>query len=171
VETSLSAAALGFLIGSMAPNAIAASSMATPFMILSILFGGFYINSASIPVWLGWLKNLSTIHWSFVAFCVNEFEGQTFTCEASSEKACIQYGYEELQFLSFKKFTTWEAILYLAILLVGFHIIAYLILRFNRTKYQKLKNRASIVDDKNTIPQVNAITSINIAPIENKKCK
>merc|ERR1711971_126789 len=55
--------------------------MAPIIMVLTILFGGFYINAGSMPVWIGWLENVSTIKWCFEAYCINEFTGLEF-CDA-----------------------------------------------------------------------------------------
>ncbi|ETO27167.1 ATP-binding cassette superfamily [Reticulomyxa filosa] len=91
VLTSFTAMALGFLVASFAPNVDAANAMAPPFMILMILFGGFYINIKNIPVWLGWLQNLSSIRWAYMAFCINEFKNEKFHC-SSTDSACISTG-------------------------------------------------------------------------------
>merc|ERR1712228_240403 len=47
--------------GAMAPNIDAAQAMTPLLMVLMILFGGFYINAGSMPVWIAWLENLSII--------------------------------------------------------------------------------------------------------------
>ena len=49
-------------------------------VVLMILFGGFYINVDSLPVWLAWLQYLSIMRWSFSGLAVNEFTGATFSC-------------------------------------------------------------------------------------------
>lgn len=50
---------LGMIIASAAPTTEAANAIAPLFVVLMILFGGFYINIESLPVWLQWVQYLS----------------------------------------------------------------------------------------------------------------
>eukprot|EP00891_Asterochloris_glomerata_P008052 jgi/Astpho2/8052/Aster-03001 len=44
-------------------------------LLLSLLFGGFLVNVASIPGWLRWLQYLSIFHYAFQAMLINELQG------------------------------------------------------------------------------------------------
>lgn len=39
-----------------------------------ILFGGFFVNSATYPAWVGWFQYLSPIRYGFEALMRNEFD-------------------------------------------------------------------------------------------------
>jgi len=138
VLTSLAAISMGFLIAAMAPSVEASNVMASPLMILQVMFAGFYINLENIPIWLRWLSNFSYVRWAFVSFAINEFEGETFTC--TQQGACIATGEQELQTLSFSGYTLGESIRNVILLIAGFHILALLFLRFNRVKYMQATN-------------------------------
>jgi len=136
VLTSLSAISLGFLIAAMAPSVEGANVMASPMMILQIMFAGFYINLENIPIWLRWLSNLSYVRWAFMAFAINEFKGAKFHCD--SDEACLSTGEEVLKRMSFDTYTLGEAIRNVILLFIGFHLLAYIFLRVNRAKYMNV---------------------------------
>jgi len=131
VLISLSAVGIGFMVGACAPNMDAANAMAPLLMVLTILFGGFYINAGSMPEWIGWLENLSTIKWCFEAYCINEFKGLEF-CDA--EFGC-ESGEEVLAKLSFDKYDVWIPMAALASLFAAFHVIAFTCLKFVTVSY------------------------------------
>merc|ERR1711933_414993 len=119
VIVAIAAVGLGFLIGAMTPNVDAANAMTPLIMVLMILFGGFYINSGSMPVWIAWLENLSIIKWVFEAYCINEYKG--------------------LELLNFDKYNNrvWIPMSILLSLFGGFHMIAYSCLRFSSVRYMR----------------------------------
>lgn len=51
-----------------------------------MLFGGFFLNTSDIPVWLIWLKYFSPFKFGFEIACLNEFDGLHFVCSASEKK-------------------------------------------------------------------------------------
>ncbi|CAI7855355.1 unnamed protein product, partial [Closterium sp. NIES-53] len=71
---------LGIVIGSIAPTPQIALAMGPLFTVVLMLFGGFYVNIDSIPVWIRWVRYISPIQWGFVGLAVNQFEGLTFSC-------------------------------------------------------------------------------------------
>lgn len=85
------AVALGYAISSMAPDAKVAQAVGPPLLIVLILFGGFYINTASLPPGSEWVQYISYIKWAFQALALNEFEGATFDC-GTQLKGCEPTG-------------------------------------------------------------------------------
>ena len=173
VAVSLAAIGLGFCVGSIAPTVDAASAMAPTFMVLMILFGGFYINTENIPDWIEWLSNVSTIQWTFAAFCINEFKGVEFVCDDISmnsdnssgsqqgDEGCVRTGEQVIELLSFDSYTLWECVGYLFILMAVFHVIAFLVLRFNKEKYLNVSPGKWVVDDdEDTSEQVSEPTDV-----------
>ena len=58
-----------------------------------ILFGGFYINIESLPVWLRWVQYLSLMRFAFEGLCVNEMKDLVFSCDDIEEGgACVETG-------------------------------------------------------------------------------
>ena len=58
-----------------------APQVAPAVVVLFLMFSGYFLNEASIPVWLTWLSNISFIGWTFQALCINEFQGRAFDCD------------------------------------------------------------------------------------------
>merc|ERR1712039_784216 len=138
VLISLSAVGIGSFAGSCAPSIDAANAMAPLIMVLMILFGGFYINSDSMPEWLGWLENVSTIKWVFYAYCVNEYTGLELECDdIDPGTGCQETGEEVLELLSFDQLGLWTPTAIVGGLFVGFHVLAFTCLSVNNEKYME----------------------------------
>lgn len=117
-------------------------------MVVSILFGGFYINAESMPDWLEWLENLSAIKWCFEAYSINEFTGLEF-CD--SDDNC-QTGEDVLILLSFDMHSVWTPTLTLFLLFCCFHCIAFACLKKNRVRYIKCDEPTEkLVNDEETV--------------------
>merc|ERR1712129_316947 len=104
---------------------------------LMILFSGFFIHIESLPIWIKWMSYVSTIRWSFMAFVLYEFEGQTgYECnELQSKYQCITNGEQVLQRLGFDEYTKEFSVAMIAVLLGSFHILAFVMLKVNRIRY------------------------------------
>lgn len=136
------AIALGLIVGGLAPNVETANAIAPIIVVLMILFGGFYINVESLPVWLRWVEYLSLMQWSFKAMCINEFATTTFTCDdVSPGQPCITDGSTVLERLSFDDSTVVGCVIALVVFLAVMHVIAYMILRCKKRRYQKLSTK------------------------------
>lgn len=111
--SSLTAAALTLrprkrtvITGIMIPNIEAAGALAMPFLLIQILFSGFYLSKGAIPVWFIWAYYLSFFHYSLLVLIKNLFEGFYFAectpswtrfCpfgpgRASADRLLLQYG-------------------------------------------------------------------------------
>eukprot|EP01052_Picozoa_sp_SAG31_P027973 SAG31_NODE_2663_length_5278_cov_29.536011_3_plen_233_part_00 len=65
---------LGMLISSLVRNVEMAPRVAPAFVILFLMFSGFFLNDESVPVYMSWLKHISFIRYTFQGLCVNEFK-------------------------------------------------------------------------------------------------
>ena len=77
-SSSSSSSALSFgssQIGAAAPTQQVALAFGPLATVIFMLFGGFYVNLDSIPVWLRWIRYISPIQWGFVGAAVNQFSG------------------------------------------------------------------------------------------------
>ncbi len=129
--------ALGLAISSYASSMEVAGSMGPTFIIIGILFGGFYIDVNSVPIVLNGITYLSVFRWAFQALCINEFEGRTYSCD-TSPNLCLLTGEEVLQTLGFDSYPIGIPILSLFMLLIGFLASMYMFLRINRVRYTPL---------------------------------
>ena len=62
-------------MSSIAPTPQTALALGPLATVVAMLFGGFYVNLNSIPVWIRWFSNCSPIKWGFIGLAVNEFSG------------------------------------------------------------------------------------------------
>ena len=132
---------LGMIIASAAPTPESANAIAPLFVVLMILFGGFYINIDSLPDWLQWVQYLSLMRYAFEGLAVNEFSSAVFTCEDVKEDgACIEDGREVLDRLSFTMSVP-EVFKCLVIFFCIEHLVAYVILSVSAKKYQVLTEK------------------------------
>jgi len=60
---ALSATGYGYMISALAPTIEAANALAPPLMVPLLLFGGFFLQSDSVPVYFIWLKYLSWFYY------------------------------------------------------------------------------------------------------------
>mmetsp|Transcript_32199 Transcript_32199/g.37836 ORF Transcript_32199/g.37836 Transcript_32199/m.37836 type:complete len:663 (-) Transcript_32199:31-2019(-) len=142
LEIGFAAVGLGMFVASVAPNEQAATASAPVIVVLMILFGGFYINVESLPDAVSWIQYLSIMRWGFMGFVVNEFQGETFSChgvDVDAGEACVKTGEEQISRLSFKGETVGGAIFGLFCMIVGFNVLAYIVLRLNKRKYAKIE--------------------------------
>jgi ABC-type multidrug transport system permease subunit len=62
---TLTSMAIGFLISALSPTVFIANAIGAPVLIIFLLFGGFYINTDSLPVGSQWVPYISFIKWGF----------------------------------------------------------------------------------------------------------
>ena len=136
--TTLVAISLGLAVSAFAPSVEAASAIGPPLMVIGILFGGFYIDIASLPIVANWIPYFSFIRWAFEAYCINEYKGLKFNCHGAAKGACRMTGEEVLYGLSFDGHTTSYPVFGLGMVWLGFLAVAYTILHNSKAKYTPL---------------------------------
>ena len=136
VLTRLTGEAIGIFVSAAMPTIELAQALAPFFVIMFLLFGGFYINQESMPEGAKWVKYCSYFYWGFTALARNEFIGETFGCPPSElSPNCVFTGEEQLTLLGFDQYSTAESIIALILIQICFHCFAYLSLRFIKTRY------------------------------------
>jgi ABC-type multidrug transport system ATPase subunit len=113
-----------------------APQIAPAVVVLFLMFSGYFLNEASLPAVLGWMKYLSFIRYAFQALCVNEFKDADFSC-APTDPDCVN-GNQVLERLSFDDITVPDRSAILIAMLVGWNILAYCILIMRRPKFLRL---------------------------------
>jgi hypothetical protein len=79
---SCSAQALGLAVGAAAPSTEAALAIGPAAILVSIVFGGLFVNEMTVPRALAWAPRTSLIKHAFEGACVNELRGQAFETRA-----------------------------------------------------------------------------------------
>ena len=137
---SLCSTGLGLSISASASDIHIATTMASPIMIIMLLFGGFYANLDTIPKFISWLQYFSFINWGFQGLIINEFTGKNMNCnDIQDSQACLTTGNDVLSRYSFDKFSEAECTLCLWSIGIFLHIIAYISLRRNKPQYQQIE--------------------------------
>ncbi|EME31097.1 ABC transporter, ATP-binding protein isoform 1 [Galdieria sulphuraria] len=81
--TILTAEGLASAVASSAPNPQVASAITPAFIVVSLLFGGFFLSSGQIPNYFIWLKYLSFFYYSYGSLLQVQFEDWRFYNGAS----------------------------------------------------------------------------------------
>lgn len=116
--TSVLAESLSIAISVMTGDAQSAAGIIPVFVILAVLFGGFFIGSEELAGWIGWAKYLSFVFYAFNALGKNEFTNEG------------PFGNEIVD--SFNGLSIWENIAALCAIFVIFRLIGYLFLHYLR---------------------------------------
>lgn len=150
---ALTCQAFASVVSVLVPTQAAAFALAPAVSVILILFGGFYINQDTVPVGARWVKYISAFYYGFYALMINEMEGQEFECrtegletndlgESVSEQEpgqdCPITGQSILGDFGFTEFTIGQTQLLQFALFLGWHSLAYAILRFNKPRFAKL---------------------------------
>eukprot|EP00183_Erythrolobus_madagascarensis_P001359 CAMPEP_0185850942 /NCGR_PEP_ID=MMETSP1354-20130828/4874_1 /TAXON_ID=708628 /ORGANISM="Erythrolobus madagascarensis, Strain CCMP3276" /LENGTH=740 /DNA_ID=CAMNT_0028551673 /DNA_START=159 /DNA_END=2381 /DNA_ORIENTATION=+ len=84
LTTVLAAQSMGLFVSALVMDIKRGQVILTCFMLGSMLVGGYYVNNSNIPDWLGWLKYVSFVQYSFTALFINEFDDSVFACVPGS---------------------------------------------------------------------------------------
>nr|AAB06578.1 white [Drosophila simulans] len=121
----------GYLISCASSSTSMALSVGPPVIIPFLLFGGFFLNSGSVPVYLKWLSYLSWFRYANEGLLINQWadvEPGEISC-TSSNTTCPSSGKVILETLNFSAADLPLDYVGLAILIVSFQVLAYLALR------------------------------------------
>jgi len=134
--TANAAFSLGYAISAVAPTVGVALAIAPLIMMPLLIFGGFFVNTDSIPKYFIWLEYMSFFKYGFEAIVVNEWNGKTIGCD-TGEICALTSGAQVIQSLGLNADNFGRDLGVLAILLIGFRVIAYLfLLRRSRQREQ-----------------------------------
>mmetsp|Transcript_42959 Transcript_42959/g.99393 ORF Transcript_42959/g.99393 Transcript_42959/m.99393 type:complete len:269 (-) Transcript_42959:72-878(-) len=139
VLNSICATSLGILVSAATSSFREANSIAPVIMVISLLFGGFYVNSQNMHPFLVGLSQLSFIRHTFAALSINEFKGLHIPCEKGAAD-CVSGGDQVLSRLSLDTLTLGRAILGQVALIGMFNICALAALRRNMPSFEPLKS-------------------------------
>lgn len=133
------AISFGYFVGSLSDNIMIVQALAAPLMIPLMIFGGFYLNNDSTPIYLIWLKYLSWFYYANESLQINQWTDVEFDCKNCTgiqipSEDCPKelkttyvdvlttYGFDEGNFA--------RDVLLLLALCVGFRTLSLLILLF-----------------------------------------
>jgi len=118
---------LGYLLSCLTSNVDVALAIAPIVIIPSMLFGGFFLNASSVPVWLVWLKYLSWLFYGFEALMINQWDGvEGIQCDRKG--GCLEDGESVLSDRGFVESRFWVDIIILLVMIVVLRTLAFLAL-------------------------------------------
>lgn len=111
---------------------------------------GFFVQINSMPVYVRWLKWVAYVYYAFGALAENEFVGQFYDCPlpgGESDPGCVQYtGAFIMDSLAFPHDWIVKHIVILVSFVVGFYLIAGVVLRYKRVEITIARARNSDTD-------------------------
>ncbi|XP_076634762.1 ABC transporter G family member 3 [Colletes latitarsis] len=131
----------GYLISCISSSLSMALSIGPPVIIPFLLFGGYFLNTASIPFYFEWFSYLSWFRYGNEALLINQWSGvETIECTRSNA-TCPKSGRMVLQIYNFKEEHFWTDIICLFSLIAVFRFLAFLALlsKTRRTKRNIVK--------------------------------
>ncbi|XP_060816779.1 protein white-like isoform X1 [Bombus pascuorum] len=118
----------GYLISCVSSNLSMALSIGPPVIIPFLLFGGFFLNTASVPSYFKWFSYLSWFRYGNEALLINQWSQVEFIECTRSNATCPKSGQMVLQTFNFKQEHFWTDIACLFALIVAFRFLAFLAL-------------------------------------------
>ncbi|XP_064110932.1 protein white-like [Macrobrachium nipponense] len=135
VLTTWTAVSFGHLLSCLSSSVDMALTLMAPLLMPLMLFGGFFLNTRSTPVYLRGLKYLSWFHYGNEALVLNQWTGVTnITC--STGETCYADGEAVITRMGYDDSNIGQSLVGLACLIVGFRLLAYffLLLKTRRSK-------------------------------------
>ncbi|KAM0733916.1 Protein white [Formica fusca] len=126
----------GYLISCISNSVTTALSIGPPVIIPFLLFGGFFLNTASVPSYFLWFSYLSWFRYGNEALLVNQWsEIDSIDC-TTSNITCPKSGRTVLQIYNFRKENFPMDILCLFALIAAFRLLAFFAL-LSKTRRSK----------------------------------
>ncbi|KAL8603575.1 hypothetical protein ACOMHN_022527 [Nucella lapillus] len=129
------AVSFGLMISCLAGNVNIALAIAPPILIPFMMFGGFFLNNDSVPIYFVWLKYLSWFKYANEYLMVNQWEGVSIEC-GKNETCRYATGNDVLKYLNFSSENNSLNLGLMLALFFGFRLVSYIVL-FIRARLSK----------------------------------
>ncbi|CAH1154007.1 unnamed protein product [Phaedon cochleariae] len=119
------ATSFGYMISCLSATYSMALSLGPPLIIPSLLFGGFFLNINSIPVYLKWASYLSWFKYGNEALLINQWENiEEIECPIGNS-TCPPNGRVVLKMFNFMEENLYFDVICLFCLIVSFRLVAF----------------------------------------------
>jgi len=119
-----SAASVACLLGCLVPNVTSVQELAPVVFVPQMLFSGFFIQTSKIPNFLRWSQWLCSMKYAMNLLILTEFNSGSPSCSGAAGEACKQITIDN----DIVDADWWIYTLVLIALVVGFRVIACLVL-------------------------------------------
>uniref|UniRef100_M4BQM0 ABC transporter domain-containing protein n=1 Tax=Hyaloperonospora arabidopsidis (strain Emoy2) TaxID=559515 RepID=M4BQM0_HYAAE len=125
---NVAAGAICLLVGVLSRRVGPANLGATVVLLVMLLFGGFLLNSQTMPTSVGWMKHLSIFSYAFEILMTNELKGLILEFDAPGYPAVPIYGEVYLKTLGMDYANQYYDVAALALIAVSLQVLAFLFL-------------------------------------------
>jgi ABC-type multidrug transport system ATPase subunit len=142
---AIGALSLAVAVGCSTPGQ--ASLVMNIILLISLLVGGFFVNAASMPVWISWLRFVSAFFYAYAALTINEFSSLLLNFEVEGYTAVQNVRgttFLDIVGINYNRLTDYVIVLdcmYAIFLLLGFALLYWRMPRARRLKNKKNINK------------------------------
>ncbi|GFQ05349.1 ABC transporter g family member 9, partial [Phtheirospermum japonicum] len=116
---------LGLAIGALVMDPRPAITLGSVIMLTSLLASGYYVQH--VPKFVGWIKYVSIPHYTYKLLLVSQYaSGQTYVCGATNNVTCLVEDFPAIKIVGLDGRAI--SVIAMALLLVGYRLIAYVAL-------------------------------------------
>lgn len=139
---AIGALSLAVAVGSSTPGQ--ASLGMNIILLISLLVGGFFVNAASMPVWISWLRFVSPFFYAYAALTINEFSSLLLNFEVEGYTAVQNVRgttFLDIVGINYNRLTDYVIVLdcmYVIFLLLGFALLYWRMPRARTLKNKKV---------------------------------
>ncbi|WKY01088.1 hypothetical protein Q1695_015243 [Nippostrongylus brasiliensis] len=121
------AISIGYAAGCIFGSVKLAVAVLPVFVVPMMVFGGYFINQATLPVYFYPFKYLSYFGYAFESLTVNEWSHVTSIegCPSSDGRRCFQNGTDVIRSLSFSPDNMWINLIFIFAMTIGIRLIAF----------------------------------------------
>ncbi|KAF1787466.1 P-loop containing nucleoside triphosphate hydrolase [Phytophthora cactorum] len=135
---NVAAGAICALVGVLSRRVGSANLAATVVLLIMLLFGGFLLNSETMPGSVGWLKHLSIFGYAFEILMANELEGIVLSFDAPGYPAVPVFGEVYLKTLGMDYTQRYYDVAALALIAIVLQFLAYVFLSLQVPKHRAM---------------------------------
>ncbi|XP_069956323.1 protein scarlet-like [Cherax quadricarinatus] len=126
IFTANTASACGVMFSAMFDSIPYIMVILIPFDMMLLISGGLFIDLASMPWYISWVKYVSWFMYTNEALTITQWKGvDNITCETGPEVPCLTTGEEVISKYTFKDWHLHQDLCLMATLYVAFHLIGF----------------------------------------------
>ncbi|KAG2502451.1 hypothetical protein JM16_009796 [Phytophthora kernoviae] len=135
---NVAAGSICLLVGVLSKRVGSANLGATVVLLIMLLFGGFLLNSQTMPSSVGWLQQLSIFNYAFEILMTNELKGMLMTFNAPGYPVVPVYGEVYLKTLDMDYENRYYDVIALALIAVVLQVVAFLVLLLQVPRHREM---------------------------------
>lgn len=135
---NVAAGSISIFVGVLSRSVGTANLAATVVFLVMLLFGGFLLNSQTMPTYVGWIKHFSIFSYAFEILMTNELKGLLLKFNAPGYPTVPVYGDVFLKTLGMDYANRYYDAISLAVISLGLQVLSFLFLSLQVPQRQEL---------------------------------